>query len=321
VKTTIDPDLQQVTVAALGNIDGGAAVLSAKNGSVRALAGAAFSAPQPPGSTFKMVTTTAALEAHVVSLNDSFPVLTGINVGGRVIANAHDESCGGTFVEAFAHSCNSVFAPLGPKIGSERLVRTAERYGFNSPPTLYDRQGTDVVGAAPPSIPTQIPTDLDLGVSAIGQGQILATPLEMASVAQTIAAGGMRSPTPLVTDRRLRAKVKPVRVTTPAVAHTLRTLMEQVVSSGTGVAAALPGVTVAGKTGTAELGPKAQQGDIQGQTGEKPQQAVDAWFACFAPAEHPKLVVAVMVVNADGDGGTIAAPIARQILASGLGLG
>ena len=62
-------------------------------------------------------------------------------VGGREVANAHNEACGGSFVEAFAESCNSVFVPLGPKIGSERLVDTAERYGFNSPPSLFDRAG------------------------------------------------------------------------------------------------------------------------------------------------------------------------------------
>ena len=122
VHTTIDPHLQQTAVAALGGQYGGVAVLDARNGSVLALAGIAFSGPQPPGSTFKLITTTAALEAGVVKLTDQFPIQTSTVVGGREVANAHNEACGGSFVEAFAESCNSVFVPLGPKLGSERLV-------------------------------------------------------------------------------------------------------------------------------------------------------------------------------------------------------
>ena len=133
----------------------------------------------------------------------------------------------------------------------------AERYGFNSPPSLFHEAAIQTVDPPQSTIPTSIPDDLELGVSAIGQGQVLATPLEMASVAQTIADGGRRSPTRIVSDRKLRPAAQPVRVTSEQVAATLRDLMVQVVSSGTGTAAALPGVQVAGKTGTAELGPKA----------------------------------------------------------------
>ena len=168
------------------------------------------------------------------------------------------------------------------------------------------------------TIPRQIPTDLDLGVSAIGQGKVLATPLEMASVAQAIANHGIREPTALVRDRTLRPQQKPVRVTSAKTAATLRSLMIGVVTSGTGTAAAIPGVTVAGKTGTAELGPATF---VPGTDPGAVKQLVDAWFTCFAPASDPKLVVAVMVVNAAGAGGTVAAPIARAVLASGLGLG
>jgi peptidoglycan glycosyltransferase len=93
-----------------------------------------------------------------------------------------------------------------------------------------------------------------------------------------------------------------------------------VVTSGTGTAAALPGVQVAGKTGTAELGPKALESG-QAQSGAVPEQNVDAWFTGFAPASQPKLVAAAMIVNASGDGGTVAAPIVQQVLAAGLGTG
>jgi cell division protein FtsI/penicillin-binding protein 2 len=320
VHTSIDPELQQATVAALGEQYGGVAVLDARDGSVLALAGIAYSAPQPPGSTFKIVTTTAALEAGIVKLTDQFPIQTSIVVGGREVANAHNEACGGSFVQAFAASCNSVFVPLGPKLGSERLVHAAELYGFNSPPSLFERRALRALNPPQSTLPTSMPDDLELGVSAIGQGEVLATPLEMASVAQAVANGGLRSPTRMVTDRALRGSGKPVRVASAELAATLRYLMVQVVAGGTGSAAALPGVQVAGKTGTAELGPQALEPGEQEPAGSAPEQKVDAWFTGFAPAEDPRLVAAAMVVDAPGDGGTVAAPIVRQVLAAGLGV-
>ena len=138
----------------------------------------------------------------------------------------------------------------------------------------------------------------------------------MASIAQTIANGGVLDPTSLVTDHPLQSDVKPSRVTSTSIATTLRGLMIGVVTNGTGTAAALPGIQVAGKTGTAELGP------VTGKaaTGSDTQQRLDAWFTAFAPATDPKLAVAAMVVNASGDGGTVAAPIVRQVMASAFGV-
>jgi transpeptidase family protein/MecA-like transpeptidase family protein len=321
VHTTIDPDLQQAAVAALGGQYGGVAVLDAGNGSVLALAGIAFSGPQPPGSTFKVITTTAALEAGVVQLSDEFPVQTSTVVGGREVANAHKEACGGSFVEAFAASCNSVFVPLGPKVGSDGLVHTAELYGFNSPPGLFDDSALRALSVPESTIPTSIPDEVELGVSAIGQGRVLATPLEMASVAQTVANGGVRSPTRMVTDRALGGGEDAVRVTSRKVAGTLAMLMTRVVTDGTGTAAALPGIQVAGKTGTAELGPQALEPGQQQPLGTAVEQNVDAWFTGFAPVDDPKLAAAAMIVNADGDGGTVAAPIVREVLSAGLGAG
>ena len=317
VHTTIDPDLQQAAVAALGATYGGVAVLDADDGSVRAVAGIAFSGPQPPGSTFKLITTTAALEDKVVSVDDQFPIETYTTVDGRQIDNAHQEACGGSFTEAFAESCNSVFAPLGPKVGSKDLVGTAEGYGFNSPPPLYADAAVEAAGIPSSTLPKSIPSDLDLAVTAIGQGEVLATPLEMASVAQTIANGGLREPTSMVTDHSLKSSAKPVRVTSSDITSTLRTLMIGVVTSGTGTAAALPGIQVAGKTGTAELGPVTT---TKGSAVGSEEQRVDAWFTAFAPATDPKLAVAAMVIDADGDGGTVAAPIVRSVMASAFGV-
>jgi penicillin-binding protein A len=314
VHTTIDPSLQRAAVTALGSTLGGVAVLDARTGEVRGLAGIAFSGPQPPGSTFKLITSTAALDAGIVKTTDQFPVETQTNAGGRIITNANNEACGGSFVQSFANSCNTVFAPLGVKLGSDRLVGTAEKYGFNSPPSLYNDAALAAVKPAMSTIPKEISNPVDLAVSAIGQGEVLATPLEMASVSQTIANQGVSEPTAIVTDKDLLPSKKPVRVTSSATTRILRTLMLAVVHFGTGTAAQIPGIEVAGKTGTAELGPVAGSTDLT-------NQRKDAWFTAFAPAGDPKLAVAAMVVNANGDGGTIAAPIVRSVLESGLGGG
>jgi peptidoglycan glycosyltransferase len=313
VKTTIDPGLQEAAVSGLAGRAGGVAVLDARSGDVRALAGQAFSAPQPPGSTFKMVTTTAALEKGVVSLDDEFEITDGANVGGRFISNANGELCGGTFRQAFAESCNADFAPLGPEIGNDDFVEVAERFGFNSPPTLYAPRIVAEVEPAESTIPTEIGEEVDLGVTAIGQGEVLATPLEMASVAQTIGNGGVREPNSVVANRKLRPEAEPQRVMSEKIAGELTELMVGVVTEGTGYAGAIPEAQVAGKTGTAELGPKPGSEDE-----EEPEQIKDAWFAAFAPAEGARLAVGVLLIEAEAAGGEVAAPVAGAVLSAGL---
>jgi penicillin-binding protein A len=313
VKTTIDPDLQEAAVSALAGRAGGVAILDTRSGDVRALAGQAFSAPQPPGSTFKTITTVAALEKGVVSLEDEFEIVDGVDVGGRFISNANGEFCGGTFREAFAESCNADFAPLGPEIGNDDMVATAESFGFNSPPPLYASRVVAAVEPAESTIPTEIGAEIDLGVTAIGQGEVLATPLQMASVAQTIANGGVRAPTSVVANRKLRPEMEPVQVMSERIAGELTELMVGVVAGGTGFAAAISEAQVAGKTGTAELGPVPGSEDE-----EEPEQIKDAWFMAFAPAEKPRLAVGVLLIEAEAAGGEVAAPIAGQVLAAGL---
>ena len=314
VKTTIDPGLQEVSVSALAGRSGGVAVLDARTGDVRALAGQAFSAPQPPGSTFKIITTTAALEAGKVSLDDEFEITNGINVGGRFLNNANGEYCGGTFRQAFAESCNAVFAPLGPAVGNDKLVETAERFGFNSPPSLYAPKVIREVEPEESSIPTEIGEEIDLGVSAIGQGEVLATPLEMANVAQAVGNDGVRMPTSIVANEKLRPHAEPVEVMSPKIANEMTELMIGVVTEGTGTAGAIPEAQVAGKTGTAELGPKPGE-----EESENPVQIKDAWFSAFAPAEKAKLAVGVLLIEAEAAGGEVAAPIAAEVLSAGLG--
>jgi penicillin-binding protein A len=326
VRTTIEPGLQETTVNALAGRSGGVAVLDTRNGEVLALAGSAFSSPQPPGSIFKVITTTAGLEEKEVKLDEYFEPVSEINPdpenGARVIENNEGEVCGGTFVQSFAHSCNTVFAPLGADVGGKALVDAAERYGFNQEPTLYDAEATAAAQPGKMTIPKELGSATDITATAIGQGRVLATPLGMASVAQTVAAGGMRSPTPIVLDPALRADAEPVQVTSAENARVLTGLMRAVVTSGTGVAAAIPRIQVAGKTGTAELGPKPNQPPpkIDPETGEAGQleQIIDAWFIAFAPANKPKLAIAVMLIDAPGDGGQTAAPIAQDILSAAL---
>ncbi len=311
VRTTIDLGIQAAAVSALAGRFGGIAALDARTGEVRALAGVAFSAPQPPGSTFKLVTATAVLEAHDAKLSTQFPVAQKTTIDGVDLQNANGEFCGGTLAQSFAKSCNSVFAPLGVKVGAARLVHTAERYGFNEQPSI--------AGALPSTIPAAdaIGSELALGSTAIGQGKVLATPLEMASVVQTIASHGIRHRPTLVPGN---PPGKPVRVISSHIAKEMRTMMLGVVQYGTGVRAAIPGTTVAGKTGTAELestvpkpGEQPPPGEQQAPAGSK----TDAWFAGFAPATHPKLAVCVMLVRA-GAGGDTAAPAAATVLSAGL---
>jgi peptidoglycan glycosyltransferase len=302
VRTTIDPEIQAAAVQALAGRFGGIVALDARRAEVRALAGVAFSAPQPPGSTFKIVTASAALEAKRVRPSTRFPVGTKAVIDGVDLENANGESCGGTFENSFVHSCNSVFGPLGVRLGARRLVAMAERYGFNRPPPLP--------GAARSTLPEAdaVGSDLAVGSTAIGQGKVLATPLTMALMAHTIATGGVQRPPTLEAGTRGR----PRRVVSARTARTLRRFMVGVVRNGTGTAAAIPGVPVAGKTGTAELG------TTQGVEAEDLGAAdTDAWFAAFAPARRPKLAVAVMLVRA-GAGGETAAPAARLVLQAGL---
>jgi cell division protein FtsI/penicillin-binding protein 2 len=297
VHATIRPGLQRAAAAALGSRLGGVAVVRPRDGSVLALAGLAVSGPQPPGSTFKIITASAALQAGVATPSTSYPVRTAATLSGVTLRNAGGESCGGTLTQAFIESCNSVFAPLGAKVGATKLVNMAEKFGFNERPRVPDAKPSTI------SQPKNLKDSLAVGSAAIGQDRDLATPLQMAIAGATIAERGRRARPRIVTsDKVLRRRVVSARV-----ASQVREMMIGVVRSGTGTAAAIPGVTVAGKTGTAELRPNSTN----------PKDA-DAWFVAFAPAQNPKIAVGVMLVGA-GFGGTAAAPIAKRVLQAALG--
>jgi hypothetical protein len=321
VRSTVSPLLQRSAVTALGGQLGGIVAMQPSTGQILAVAGIGLDSLQPPGSTFKMITLTGVLQARIASPHTVFPYATFATLDGVKLNNANGEECGGTLELAFAVSCNSVFAPLGVKLGAARLVATAERFGFNQDP--------GVPGAAQSTLPAaaQIQGELDVGSTAIGQGQVLASALEMATVAATVADGGRRPRPTFAFGAPPAAKVS---VMSAAVARTVRHLMIGVVRSGTGTSAAIPGVVVAGKTGTAELktacspsgsSSGASSSEASGAAGcqgaaSEPSNT-DAWFAAFAPALHPRIVVGVLLVK-DGAGGDTAAPVARQVLEAGL---
>ncbi|HWI74975.1 MAG TPA: penicillin-binding transpeptidase domain-containing protein [Baekduia sp.] len=298
VHSTLRAGLTRIATEALGGKYGGVAVIRPRDGSVLALAGAAVSAAQPPGSTFKIITLSAALASGKATTSSSYPVRTATTLSGVKLSNASGESCGGSLAQSFADSCNSVFAPLGVKVGAKGLVARAEAFGFNETPR--------VPVAKPNTIPAakDLPDAINVGSAAIGQNKDLATAMGMASVAATIGAHGMRAKPRAVTEDPVIRK----RAVSAKVAGQVRDMMVDVVRSGTGTAAQIPGVTVAGKTGTAELRATGNSADPSN---------TDAWFVAFAPASDPKIAVGVMLVGA-GAGGKAAAPIAKAVLAAAL---
>jgi cell division protein FtsI/penicillin-binding protein 2 len=318
VRTTLAPSVQQAAISALGGRLGGVVAMVPQTGEVLAAAGIAFSGLQPPGSTFKMITAAGALQNGVASPKTEYPFQTEAVLEGVSLSNANGESCGGSLVRSFAHSCNSVFAPLGAELGANRLVSIAERFGFNKP--------APIVGAATSTIPPaeELVGDLVVGSSAIGQGRVQATTLEMTMVAAAFALDG-RLPKPTLA---YTGDTKPnlgAEATRPDVAREVRRMMIEVVRDGTGVAAQIPGTTVAGKTGTAELRstePCQPEPDNPESCADEIAQQDDttdttAWFTAFAPAEKPRVVVGVMLV-ASGAGGDTAAPAAKLVMQAAL---
>ncbi|MBV9194905.1 MAG: hypothetical protein JO168_12235 [Solirubrobacterales bacterium] len=300
VRTTISPSIERAVISAIGGRYAGMVAMDPRTGAILGAAGIAFSGLQPPGSTMKIITATAALEAGIVKLDDTFPVATSATIDGYTLHNAGGEACGGTLVNAFAVSCNSVFAPLGARLGGARLVAAAERFGFDQPPPFP--------GAAESTIPSaaRIGGALDVGSSAIGQGKVQASALEMTDAAAAIAIGGARPAPTLLAGRRPVF----VRATTPQVAALVQRMMIAVVSHGTGTAAQVPGVEIAGKTGTAEIVDAAAPG-------ASAPQSTDSWFVGYGPVGAPRIVVGALFPG-QGAGAATAAPAVHEVLAVAL---
>ena len=266
----------------------------------------------PPGSTFKVITAAAALAAgYEPSDRIAAPDELQLPQSTTKLPNFGGGRCGDgqtdTLIHALTISCNTAFAQLGIDLGDDALRRMAEAFGFNSA----------VDGFPLPMARSVFPDDLDgaqTAQSAIGQYDVRVTPLQMAQVAATIANGGVRMKPYLVSelygpDLRRLDRTEPTelgRVISSEVAAKLTTMMESVVSSGSGRRAQISGVAVAGKTGTAEHG-----------EGTQPH----AWFIGFAPAANPQVAVAVIVEDGGGElgtGGAVAAPVAKEVMQAAL---
>jgi peptidoglycan glycosyltransferase len=267
-----------------------------------------------PGSTFKVVTSSALLDHQPALANRSYPVLSALplpQTGGQSLRNFGGETCGGVLADLFRVSCNTGFAQIGMDLGAAAMAGEAQAFGFDKTPPI------DLPAAAQSFFPSAASFAHDLpglAKSAIGQENVAATPLEMAMVAGAIANHGViMKPHVLKTVTSSEGQVvrtyQPtpwLTATSPTTAGQVTQLMLSVVQAGTGTAAQISGVQVAGKTGTAQTG----------------NNTIHAWFVCFAPADHPKVAVAVLVENQsegnESTGGAIAAPIARAVLQAAL---
>lgn len=291
--TTLDPQVQAVVEASLVGVTQPAAVVAVDSkGNIRAVASRpledfnrAFAGTYPPGSTFKIVSGSALLAAGTTP-DTPVDCPETANAGGRVFRNAEDKALGIVpFGVAFAKSCNTAFIGATSDMPADDLTAAAERFGFNSKYSV----GLTTEGG---SFPTPA-DDTQKAAATIGQGEVLASPLHMATVAAAVIDGSWETPT-LLPDVPME---DPPTSTTidPPIIEALTGLMRRVVTEGTGTAAQAPGTPVAGKTGTAEFG-----------TGDPPP--THAWFVAF----RGDLAVAVLVEGA-GFGGQHAAPIAGKI--------
>ena len=268
-----------------------------------------------PGSSFKVVTAATALASGVATLTQPvYPVLTELPLpqSTEPLRNFGGEACGGALPEILKVSCNTAFAQLGLDMGPQALAAGANQFGFNKVPPIDLPFGAESAFPDPSAFARDKPA---LAKSAIGQQDVAATPMEMALVAAGIANNGViMTPHVMGEVRDSKADVleryepKPwLQAVPPEVAHAVRDMMVGVVAAGTGTAAQIPGVTVAGKTGTAQTGLGTSH----------------TWFIAFAPAEAPRVAVAVMLENqpsaSEFTGGAVAAPIARNVIAAALG--
>ena len=269
----------------------------------------------PPGSTFKVITSSVALGTGQFTPDTNFPTLTELKLPQttNTLKNFGGESCGGTLARSFQQSCNTTFGQIGLDLADE-FVPGMQKFGIGSAPPLDVAPGAAAsVGPPPGSFQQNQPL---FAFAGIGQGDVAVTPLEMALSASAVANNGQIMQ-PHVAERITDSDdntvktidPKPWRTAmSPQVASTMTTLMISVVEGGTGTAARIPGVSVAGKTGTA-----------QNETG-----AAHAWFVGFAPAEDPQVAVAVIVehggsAGSEATGGRVAAPIAAQMMRMVLG--
>ncbi len=355
VVTNLDPEAQAVALGDLEAVGFGAVVaIEPKSGRIRALASnppfepnrvpyelaelneneleaplvnRATQGQYPPGSTFKVVTAAAGLDSGTITPETTIDAPGVLDVQGQELHNDFDEDFGPIALDtALTNSVNTWFAQLGEQLGEDTLFEYMDRFGFNTKPAIdlpsdqlstsgiFD--GGELLGPGDP---------VDLARAAIGQERLAVTPLQMAQVAAAIANGGKLMKPQIWSrvvdpDGRVTDRLDPSEYSQPISEETaaeLNTAMQGVVSEGTGTNAAIPGVTVAGKTGTAET---PYNDSCGGGTDEN-----QAWFIGFAPAEEPQIAIAATVECTTQFGNDVAAPIFRDVaeavLAGGSGLG
>jgi peptidoglycan glycosyltransferase len=268
-----------------------------------------------PGSTFKVVTSAAALDAGRYSINSRFIDRGYCIEYGKQVKNFGDQNGPEVFgsvdfLQALEHSINAVFCEIGKTIGASRILGTSKQFGFYEDPPLEtpgnERSPSGLYSHGRLFYPSNPATQVDPGRLAFGQERMLTTPLQMAMVAAGVAnhgvvmkpyvVGRVTGPGGGVISRTHPHKFKrAMRVST---AEAITRMMEAVVTGGTGTAAQISGVRVAGKTGTAETG-----GALN-----------TTWFIAFAPADRPRYAIAVVLQDQTGAGGTTAAPIAKAVM-------
>jgi peptidoglycan glycosyltransferase len=347
VVLTLDPAVQEAAMAGLEGVTGAVVALDPSSGAILGMAstpsydptrlsshdpaairaywdelGAAERDPRlnraigdnyPPGSLFKVVVSAAALEDGytpdtVIPAPDELPLPNS----SRVIPNFNGSSCSSTgeqtLNDALTISCNTAFAQLGMDLGEDRVREMAEAFGM-------DGEKFDIPLRVQGSSIGDVEDDAALAQTSIGQRDVRMTPLQAALVAATVANDGVQMRPYLVDqvqapDLTVIDSTKPEEWREPVsvdVANQLTEMMVSVVANGSGRAARIQGVEVAGKTGTAQVSE-----DVADHT----------WFMGFAPADDPKIAVAVFVANGGGTGGERSAPIARQVIQAYLdGLG
>jgi peptidoglycan glycosyltransferase len=337
VYTTLDPKAQRAAAQALGGQDGSVVALNPRTGAVLVMysnpgydnngrnpcgsgaTGSCFNratqANYAPGSTFKVVTATAAIDSGLYTPDSVINGNSPITVSGVPLENDGNQSWGPqTFTTAMINSINTIFAQVAERVGRSTMADYMKRFGFYSQPPLdyppnairsSDVHSVTTGHALPPGSP-----DEDIGRIGIGQGGVSVTPLQMAMVAAAVANGG-KLMVPHMTARVVNADgvtvktIKPTvlrHVMKPSTAHDVTQMMTKVVEEGTGTTVQFGGISIAGKTGTASIGRSG--GGL-----------TEPSFLAFAPANDPKVAIDVIVDRSNGGyGATVAGPIAKTVL-------
>jgi penicillin-binding protein A len=335
VYTTLDPKAQQVAVQQLGGQAGSVVALDPRTGAVKVMYAnpgyddntpnakppattfnRSVQAGYPPGSTFKVVTAVAAIDSGKYTPSSTVNGKSPVTISGVPLSNDNNQNFGTIdLTTALTFSVNTVWAQVAEAVGRPTMTSYMQRFGlYSKPPLDYPPDELNAsrpwTSSTPPRpYPPGSPNE-DIGRIGIGQGGLLVTPLQMAMVAAAVANGG-KLMVPHLTDRvvdkdgRTVETIRPSvysQVMKPSTAQAVNQMMQKVVQEGTGTAAALSGIAVAGKTGTAQVG-------VTGSNLTQP------WFIAFAPVANPTIAIAVTVERSQGGfGGTIAAPIAKAVM-------